>query len=65
MFSREKFAANKNHNLSIEVVINNGKSVGGNLTCAHMKEMEPVSLEKMEMDVEQTDVQCANLQSEG
>mmetsp|Transcript_16649 Transcript_16649/g.19200 ORF Transcript_16649/g.19200 Transcript_16649/m.19200 type:complete len:2254 (-) Transcript_16649:59-6820(-) len=51
----KKFAANKKFSSSIEVVIN-GKSVDG-LTCAHMKEMEPVSLEKMEMDVEQVDVQ--------
>ncbi|MGK3746908.1 MAG: hypothetical protein ACI90V_013771, partial [Bacillariaceae sp.] len=51
----KKFAANKKYNSAIEVVVN-GKSVGG-LNCAHMKEMEPVSLEKMEMDVEQVDVQ--------
>jgi hypothetical protein len=51
----KKFAANKKYNSAIEVVVK-GKYVGG-LTCAHMKEMEPVSLEKMEMDVEQVDVQ--------
>ncbi len=30
--------------------------MGENLTCAHMKKMEPVSLEKMEMDVEELEV---------
>jgi hypothetical protein len=57
----KKFASNKNDNSSVEVVIN-GKSMGGNLTCAHMKKMEPVSLEKMEMDVEQVEVQYAHPQ---
>ena len=45
------FASNKNHGSSVEVVIN-GKPMGENLTCAHMKKMVPVSLEKMEMDVD-------------
>lgn len=52
----KKFASSKKHKSSAEVIIN-GKSMGGNLTCAHMKKMEPVSLEKMEMDVEQLDVE--------
>ena len=58
----KKFASKRKHNPSIEVVIN-GKSMGQNLTCFHMKKMEPVSLEKIEMDVEQVDVQYTHSQS--
>jgi len=59
----KKFASNKRNKSSAEVVIN-GKSMGGNLTCAHMKKMEPVSLEKMEMDVEQLDVESIHSQTQ-
>jgi len=55
------FASKNRHSSSVEVVIN-GKSMGENLTCAHMKKMEPVSLEKMEMDVEEVEVPYSSMQ---
>ena len=36
--------------------------MGENLTCAHMNKMEPVSLERMEMDVEELEVPYAHPQ---
>jgi hypothetical protein len=53
-----KFAEKKRFDANVDVVIN-GKSVGAEtkLTCAHMRHMQPVSLEKM--DVEQVEVQSA------
>ena len=55
----ERFASSKKFSAKVNVVIN-GKTVGGEtrLTCAQMRQMQPVSLEKM--DVEQVDVQVTD-----
>jgi hypothetical protein len=57
----KQYAESKKFSANVEVVIN-GKAVGGEtkLTCAQMRQMQPVSLEKM--DVEQVEVPATGRQ---